>query len=96
MTRLANRPTASDAGLRRGPGGPGRGADWPRCWTSPPRASWPRPQAQVAQAEASLAQLLDRPKAEDVAVAQAQVDEASVALAQAESQLDDCPDRGAL
>jgi HlyD family secretion protein len=46
-------------------------------------------ESQVAQAESSLAALLERPKSEDVAVYQAQVEESAVALAQAQSQLED-------
>ncbi|MFN2244791.1 MAG: efflux RND transporter periplasmic adaptor subunit, partial [Anaerolineae bacterium] len=41
------------------------------------------------QAEATLAQLQDRPSPEDIAVLQAQVDEAQIVLAQTESQLED-------
>jgi HlyD family secretion protein len=45
--------------------------------------------AQVASAEATLAGLLERPKAEDVAVYEAQLEEAAISLAKAQDQLDD-------
>jgi len=47
------------------------------------------PHALHRLSEAQLAQLLERPQPEDVAVSQAQVDEAVVALAQAQAQLKD-------
>ena len=43
----------------------------------------------MAQAEANLDALEARPNAEDIAVQEAQVEEAALALAQAQSQLED-------
>jgi HlyD family secretion protein len=46
-------------------------------------------EAQVSQAEANLEALLKRPNPEDIAIQEALVKESTVALAQAQSQLDD-------
>jgi HlyD family secretion protein len=55
----------------------------------PTEAELAAAQSQLAQARSQLEQVVDRPRDEDVSVAQAQADEAALALAQAQESLED-------
>jgi HlyD family secretion protein len=84
----ANRPTESELAAAEAQVVQAR-ASLASLRDNPKESDLAAAESQVVQAEANLNTLLERPNAEDIAVQQAQVEEATLALAQAQSQLED-------